>query len=119
GNSGSLGTEAFFKTTGTAPATTAAKGLGNTDVQLAPVYFIDNTSGNFLGYDATNGFTAINAYTTIASAAADGTSGVVRLTASEAMSAASDRTVAALGFYASGSSLNLTNTSGSDRTITI
>ena len=112
---GTIGTNAFFKTTGTAPTTTSVKGSGNTTVDMAPAYFLDGTNAYFLSYNATTGFSQINPYTSIANATVDGNTGVVRMTANNALSTTGNRTVAALGLVAS----TLTNTSGADITLKI
>ena len=117
---GTLGTNAFFKTTGNAPATTPALASGSTPVALAPVYFLDSVNGNFLSYNATSGFSQIaNPYTTIAAAVTNGSNGIVKLTAAETFATTANRSVAALSLSPSAANFSLLNTAGSDVTLTI
>jgi len=112
-SSGTLGSTAFLKTNGTLATITVATSSTTTAQMVAP-YIQDLTNGNFLTYDATNGFTDLNSsYTTITGAP---TNAYVRTgTGGAAQSITTSATIAAL----STGTGQISNTSASDVTLTI
>ena len=109
------GGTAFIKTSGTAPATFATvstDGIGGTAAMLAP-YFTDSV-GNYMSYDATNGFTPIA--TTVSTFASLPTNAFVKTAPNggAALSIAANATVAALDLAES-----LTSSVVGDVTLTI
>ena len=124
GTTGTLGSTTFLKTSGTAPATVAAGVAGGGTVQMAAPYYVSGTfdvianyanNANFMSYDATNGFMPItNAYTTLVGAP---NNAIVKLISTATVNA--DQTIYALALSSPATAFTITNTSGTDRTLTI
>ncbi len=118
GTGAAFGSTVFLKTSGTAPTTTTAKVTGGIDVQMVAPYFIESLYGSFLSYDSTNGFMPItNGYDTTDFTGLP-TNAIVRMTTTAATLNA-NTTIYALGLVPTANQTLTTNTSGSDKTLTI